>query len=209
MMRISFPTGLQQFFFAAGFTVLFWIVGRVGTDSLAAANVLINITLVAILPAIGLGLAAASLVGQALGRGEGEDARRWGWDVVKLGVLIVGVLGLPMWLFPEALLGIFLREEGPLALGRWPLRLVGLTIWVEAVGLILMNALLGAGDSRRVAVLSIALQWLVFLPAAYAVGPVYGGGLLGIWIAQLVYRAFLAGIFGFLWRSDGWQSVRV
>ena len=41
----------------------------------------------------GLMEAAATLVGQALGRGEPEDAYLWGWDVSRVGVAIFAVLG--------------------------------------------------------------------------------------------------------------------
>ncbi|MGD9341345.1 MAG: MATE family efflux transporter, partial [Chromatiales bacterium] len=68
LIRLSIPTGIQQLFFSAGFVVTFWIIGLIGTAEVAAANVLINVTLVALLPGLGLGMAAATLVGQALGR---------------------------------------------------------------------------------------------------------------------------------------------
>ena len=80
LVRLSLPTGVQQLFFSAGFVVTYWIIGLVGTAELAAASVLINVMLVAILPGLGLGLAAATLVGQALGRGEADDASRCGQD---------------------------------------------------------------------------------------------------------------------------------
>ncbi|MCB9682572.1 MAG: hypothetical protein H6733_13995 [Alphaproteobacteria bacterium] len=81
LLRLSVPSAIQQQLFATGLVVLFWILGGIGAEQVAAANVLINVTLVAILPGIGLGLAAASLVGQALGRGDGPTrsagAGRW------------------------------------------------------------------------------------------------------------------------------------
>ena len=66
--KVSANVGITQVFFAGGLTTLYWIIGQIGTAELAAANILINITLVAILPAIGFGLSSATLVGQALGR---------------------------------------------------------------------------------------------------------------------------------------------
>jgi MATE family multidrug resistance protein len=209
MLKLSVPAGLQQFFFAAGFTTLFWIIGRVGTVELAAANVLINVTLVAILPGLGLGLAAASLVGQALGRGDPADAKAWGWDTVVVGMGLMGLLGLPMLLTPELVLGIFL-DGAPLALAAaLPLQIVGGTILVDAVGMVLLNALLGAGASRTVMAVSIGTQWLLFLPAAYLVGPVLGGGLLAIWIAQVAYRSLQAVIFGAIWQAGRWAAIKV
>lgn len=209
MLRLSVPAGIQQTMFAAGFTSLFWIIGQVGTDELGAANVLINITLVAILPGIAMGITAASLVGQALGRGESDDAQQWGWDVVKMTLLLMGTLGLPMLLAPDLLLGLFLQEENPIALARLPLQVVGATIAFDGIGMVLMNALMGAGDTKRVMFVSVGFQWLLFLPIAYIIGPIMGYGLLEIWIAQAAYRAIQSGIFSILWRGGKWKNIKV
>lgn len=209
MLRLSVPSGIRQLFFAGGLTVLFWIVGKVGTTELAAANVMINLMLVAYLPGLGLGMAAASLVGQALGKGDREDAAQWGWDVSKLGVAILAALGLPMLLIPELLLSAFIDDAATIAVGTMPLRVVGATIAFDGVGQVLQAAMLGAGDSRRVMVAAVSLQWLVFLPVAYAVGPWGGLGLLGIWIAQSVYRLIQAGLFASMWRDGRWANVDV
>ncbi|HHH27238.1 MAG TPA: hypothetical protein ENK57_02660 [Polyangiaceae bacterium] len=209
MSRLSVPSGIRQVFFAGGLTVLFWIVGKVGTIELAAATVVINLMLVAYLPGIGLGMAAASLVGQALGRGDRRDAAQWGWDVSKLGVGILATLGLPMVLIPGPLLSMFIDDPATIAVGTLPLRVVGATIAVDGVGQILQAAMLGAGDSRRVMVAAIALQWLLFLPVAYAVGPWGGCGLIGIWIAQSAYRLVQAGLFAAMWRDGKWATVNV
>ena len=209
LIRLSLPSSLQQLFFAAGFTATFWIIGQVGTPELAAANVLINVTLVAILPGIGFGLAAATLVGQALGRGNVADARQWGWDVTKVGIITLGTLGIPMWLTPDLILGIFLHDPSTIELARIPMRLVGLLMALEAVSLILMHGLLGAGDSRRVMVVSVSAQWLVFLPLAYLAGPVLGLGLVGIWVLQGVYRSVQAMVFLGFWRGGRWANISV
>lgn len=207
MLQLSVPNGVQQMFFAAGLTALFWIVGKVGTTELAAANVMVNLMLVAILPGLGLGLAAASLVGQALGRGDAADAKRWGWDVVKVGMLVLGVIGLPMLVIPDLLMAIFTSDAATIAAARWPLRMVGATIAIDGAGLVLQHAMLGAGDSRRIMVVAIGWQWLLMLPAAYAVGPWLGHGLLGIWGVQVAHRFLQAGSFAMMWQRGKWASV--
>jgi len=209
MLRLAVPAGFQQLFFSSGYTALFWIIGLVGTAEVAAANVLINIMLVAILPGLGLGLAAASLVGQALGAKDPDDAERWGWDVVKLAAIGMALLGLPMVLFPEVFLGIFLHEPATLALAALPLRLVGATVVLDAVGLVLLNAHLGAGASGTVMRVSVGLQWGIGLSLAYVVGPVLGGGLLAIWLTQIAYRGIQAVVFAGLWKRGAWRSVQV
>lgn len=210
MLRLSVPSGAQQTLYALGFTVLFAIVNLLGPDAGAAANVLLNITLVAILPGLGLGLASASLVGQALGRGQPVDAMRWGWDVARVAVMICGTLGLGIALFPHELLHLFLGHQPEvLAIALTPLRLVGLTVAVDAIGVVLLTSMMGAGATLMALVVSTTLQWAVFLPVAYLVGPRLRLGLIGIWTAQVSYRALQSVVLAALWRSGRWSRIRV
>lgn len=209
LLRLGLPSSIQQLFFAAGFIALFWIVGMVGTAELAVANVLLNIALVAVLPGIGFGLAAATLAGQALGRGDAVDAHRWAWDVIVIASALLGVLGLLMLLLPRTILSIFLADAALIDLGAAPLRLIGAGIVVDGVGLILMQALFGVGASKLVMGVSVGLQWLLFLPLAYLLGPVLGFGLLAIWLAFTAYRTLQSLVLAAAWQRREWVHIRV
>jgi multidrug resistance protein, MATE family len=209
LLKLGLPSSVQQLLFAGGFTVLFWIVGKVGTDELAVANVLITITLTAILPAIGLGIAAATLCGQALGRGDLVDAHRWAWDVFRVGLWIFVPLALGMIFFAEADLRIFVRDEHLVELGKLPLQLIGAMVLLDGLGLIMMQALLGAGASGFVMAVATGLQWGIFLPIAYLLGPGFGMGLTAIWIAMGSYRLLQTAIFTVAWEKKRWVHIKV
>ncbi len=209
MVRVGLPAALHQFLFAAGITALFWIIGQVGTVEVAVSSVLVNLLLVAFLPGAGLGLAAASLVGQALGRGEADDARRWGWDVVKVAAATMTAIALPALVVPDIILSGFLHEADAIEIARWPLRLIALMMAVEAVGLVLTNALLGAGASHQVLAINVSLQWLMGLPLAWLAGPYFGLGLIGIWVAHASYRTVQAAILARLWAGERWTRIEV
>jgi putative MATE family efflux protein len=209
MLRLSVPAGIQQFFFASGMTVFFWIIGKVGTAELAASTVLVHLLLVAILPGIGFGMASASLVGQALGRGEVDDARAWGWDVARIAVVLVGLMALFGLFFPSLMLGLFLHDPKTLTLAKLPLQIVAATMWWDTLGLVMMNSLLGAGDTQRVMTVSVSLQWGLFLPAAYLIGPILGFGMTGVWLAQVGYRALQSVAFVTIWRRGKWAEIEV
>ncbi len=209
MVRLSVPNSLQQLFFAAGITALFWIIGLVGTEELAVGHVLISLVLFLILPAIGLGIAATSLVSQALGRGDPEDAYRWGWDVYKVTFIMLVLLGMPMWIAPDLVLSLFVHEPELLDLGRLPLRITGFGICIDALSIVMMQSLLGAGANRAVLGVSLFTQWVIFLPVAYLIGPVLGWGLLAIWLAQIGQRAISGGIFAWLWHKREWVHIRI
>ena len=209
LIRISLPSGVQQLFFASGLVAMFWIIGKIGTPELAAANVLTTVLLFAILPGLALGIACTTLVSQALGRQDVDDAYRWGFDVAKVTVALLTVLGLPLWLVPDLVSSIFIHEESTRELARWPMRVVGLTMPIEAISFAFMYALLGAGDARRVMVVSVSAQWLFFIPLAYLLGPTLGLGLLAIWIVQGCSRSIQGIIFFSSWRRRGWQHIQV
>lgn len=209
MLKVSIPAGVQQLFFAGGMTAFFWIVGQVGTQELAASNVLVNLMLVGILPGLAFGLASATLVGQALGRKNLGDANLWAWDVSKIAMISIGLITLPAVLFPDFFLGFFLHDAATLALARWPLRLVALTMTWDTLGSVIMQSLLGAGDSQRVMYVSVGFQWLLYLPLLYA-GTVWGGmTLLMVWGAQVIYRAAQTLIFVMMWQQGKWKKVKV
>lgn len=209
LIRISLPSGLQQLFFAAGLVAMFWIIGRIGTPELAAANVLITVLLFAILPGLALGIACTTLVGQALGARNPDDAYQWAWDVCKITIILLTILGMPMWLVPDLVSSIFIHEPTTRELARWPMRIMGLTMPLEAIGFAFMHGLLGAGDAKRVMLVSIGTQWLIFLPFAFIVGPVLGYGLLGVWLLQGGSRGIQAFLFTQMWRGRKWQHIDV
>ena len=123
--------------------------------------------------------------------------------------MLLTVLGLPMWLAPDLVSSIFIHEASTRELARWPMRIMGLTMPIEAIGFAFMHGLLGAGDARRVMAVSVCTQWLVFLPLAYVIGPMLNFGLLGVWLWQGVSRTLQAGLFLTMWRGRRWQQIEV
>jgi len=215
LLRLALPTCLQQLLYSTGFVVLFWIVGQVGTAELAVSNVLVNITLTAILPAMGFGLASATFCGQALGRRDVDDAYRWAWDVFKASWWVFAVMALPMLLLAGPVLQVFFGNGNATAsarlleIGETPLRLIGAAVVLDGLGFILMQSLLGVGASRPVMLISVGLQWGLFLPLAYLAGPVLMMGLLPIWGLMLCYRAAQTLSFIAVWRSRIWARIVV
>ncbi len=209
LVRLSVPNGLQQMSFIGAFTALYWIIGQVGTAELAAANVLVNLMLVAVLPGFGLGLAAATLVSQAMGRNDTEDANRWTWETAAVSGIVMFLLGLPLWLFPDLILAGFLHDPATVDLARWPMRIVGIGVTWEGVRTVLMHALIGAGDVQRVMRVSVVTQWLLGVALAYIIGPLLGYGLLAIWLSQELYRGAQLAVFWRDWRSRRWAAIQV
>jgi putative MATE family efflux protein len=207
--KISLPSSIQQLFFAAGLVTLVWIVGKIGTREVAAINVLMTFHITAILPAFGIALATTTLVGNALGRKDIEDAAQWGWNGAAM-TFIYGLV-LSLILIPLALpiLGVFLTNTETRDLAHLPMILWAVMISFDTLGMVLMNALIGAGDTRRSMWISVIAQWAFFLPAASLVGPVLGYGLLGVWIINGFYRVGQALVCAQQWQGRKWAQIEI
>lgn len=207
--KLSLPSSLQQLFFSAGLVALIWIMSQIGTAEVAAVNVLMTFHITAILPAFGLALAATTLVGNALGRGDTEDAAMWGWNTALM-AMIYGIL-LSVVLIPIAypVLGVFLTNPETRQLAYLPMVLWALAVGFDTTGMVLMNALIGAGDTRRSMWISVIAQWGFFLPFAYIAGPVLGFGLLGVWVVNGLYRVGQAVICVRQWSGRQWADIKL
>lgn len=209
LAALCLPNSIQQTLFATGYLTLFWIIGLIGPLSLAVGHVLVNLSLLMILPAVGLGMAATSLVGRSLGQKNHQAAQQWGFDVSKIAVLLLLCIALPLALLSEQILALFIIEPQGIALGLMPLKLTALMMVIDASAIVLTQALLGAGASTLVMQVSVSLQWGVFLPLAFIFGPYLGLGLMGIWWVQLIYRILNAIAFVWLWRVKAWRVIKV
>jgi putative MATE family efflux protein len=207
--RLSLPSSMQQLFFSAGLVTLVWIIGQIGTAEVAAVNVLMTFHITAILPAFGVALAATTLVGNALGRDNIEDAERWGWNCAAMTFIYGITLSLLLIPLAEPLLGIFLTNPETRRLAHLPMILWASVIAFDTAGMVLMNALIGAGDTRRSMWISVIWQWAFFLPLAFVVGPVLGLGLIGVWILNGVYRAAQAVNCATQWAGRKWTHVKI
>ena len=208
-LRLAVPHSMQQLLFAAGYAVLFWLLGQLGTASVAVGHVLVNLSLLLILPGVGVGVAAMSLVGEALGRDAQQEAHRWGLDALTIAWLLLLLLALPMLLLPAYVLNLFFSDQALVALGVLPLQLTGVMIVFDAAALVLAQALMGAGAQRTVMLLTLGMQWLLFLPLAWWVGISLEYGLLGIWLMQLLYRLINSVGFLWVWQRRRWVALAV
>ena len=208
-LKLSLPASLQQVFFSGGMVALLWIISQIGTAELAALNVLMTFHITAALPAFGLALAAATLVGNALGKKDAKDAMLWGWNVASIALIYGIVLGLVLLPFSELLLGVFLKNPETLQLALLPMILWALTLSFDSVGMILMNSMIGAGDTRTSMYVSFTAQWIFFLPAAYIAGPMLGLGLLGVWVVNLVYRIGQSLVYTHYWSRGKWADIKI
>ncbi len=206
LIKVGLPSGLQDFSALASLTLFLHFVAELGTLALAVATVLVRLLTVAYLPAAGLGMAAATLVGTSLGQKDPEAATRWGADIFKIGFTAITVAGVLAALFSPLLLRIFLHEEDALAAAHLPSLFAFSCVGVSATSMIVTYALVGAGASKYAMILNMLQQWLLFQPLTLLAIRM-GADLTEIFIVQLGTQVLLLLALAWIWRRGRWHKI--
>ncbi|HIG40131.1 MAG TPA: MATE family efflux transporter [Gammaproteobacteria bacterium] len=208
MVKVSYPESLRQALFSAGVVLLYVLIGQIGTSELAAFHVVISICLFAYMPHIGIGGAATTLVGEALGRKDISDAKSWGWQLSNVGLIVLMSFGLIIAFFPQKILGLFIVDEVTLAIATLPLQLAVFAHVLDGYAKVLGSALIGTGATKAAMQLTLLPQWLLLLPLI-AVSVFMGYGLneaMGIFFASTAISALL---FAYVWKRERWSSIEL
>jgi MATE family multidrug resistance protein len=158
---------------------------------------------------LAFGTSTATLVSQSLGEKDGDKAARFGWTSVKLGVVCFGTLGILLAVFAPQVLGFVTKSAIVQQAALGPMRLMGVVTPLIAVGMILTQALFGAGNTRFVMIAELILHFCLFVPLSWIFGITLKLGLIGIWWAGVVYAVLLAAVMTFKFRSGDWKKIRL
>lgn len=209
VFRLTIPAGFQQLLIAIGMISLFWMVGKIGVSEVAALNILINILMLCILPGFGFGMAAATLVGTSLGERDKVKAKLWAYDVAKIGGGITLILGMLLAFNAELILRFFTSDTATIDAARLPLQVTGALIFIDVIGVILMNALLGSGDVKVVLKTSMLSQWAVFFPLGLIAVVYFEPPLLVIWLLFSFSRLGQGFVYGIHWHRGKWGGAKL
>ena len=199
LLKATWAPMLQQLVFALHLAVFLWILSQLGASAMAASFVVLNIGLVMILPAIGLGQAALTLVGKAMTKQNIQHTRRWSQLILQTGLLIAIIISLSAaamspWLTQWLLVNRELQQLASAALPWY-----GIAMVLETGIIILSRLVVLTGSRKTVLILVSASQWLVFLPLLTWLAPSYGFML--VWWLHIGYRALSVLLLWLIWRQ--------
>jgi Na+-driven multidrug efflux pump len=205
LLRVSFGGILQFIVATSSYIVLMRIVAAYGSAAVAGYTIAIRIMMFTFLPAWGLSNAAATLVGQNLGAREPERAERSVWVATKYNVAFLGAIGVLLVLFAEVFVGLVTDDAEALRYGADCLRIVAYGYGLYAVGLIMMQAFNGAGDTVTPTWLNAISFWALQLPLAYALAQWLALGPDGVFAAAAIAESVLAVLAWLAFRRGTWK----
>ena len=194
MLRIGVPIGLQHQLEFGAFAVAALLMGTLGTIQMAAHQVALNLASLTFMVPLGVGGAAAVLVGRAVGRGDAGDARRSALASLVVGAGFMAGCAVAMLTLPDLLASIYTRDRAVLTLAATLIPIAGLFQVFDGIQVVSMGALRGVGDTRGPMLISLVGFWLVGLPVSVYLGFGAGAGPVGIWWGLVAGLAAVAGL---------------
>lgn len=209
LFRVGAPIGVHYFLDIGSFLVFSAYVGRMGTEQLAASQIVIQVLALSFMPCHGFVVAAMTLMGQYVGAGRPDLAKKSAYTTLRLGLVYAAGIGAVYLAFPGPLVRIFNSDPLVLSYGKKLIYLAAAFQVFDATQMIVSGALRGAGDTRFPMILALGGGWLVFLPAGYLFGTVLEGGVVGAWIGATLYVTVLAGSVLLRLKTDRWKRIRI
>jgi putative MATE family efflux protein len=206
-LRLALPAVGERFVMNLAMLCYFRFLGGYGVSAIAAYNVGVRILAFTWIPGLGLSVAAATLVGHALGAGDPERARRSGWQATRLGLVIALVLATLFIALRMPMARVFtddpavVRDLDPFIL------LLGLALPFLVTHFTLAGALRGAGDTMTPLKSAALGNWVFRVPLGYLFAEVLRLPLAWIWGIMLIDH--LARAVWLLWsfHRGHWQRA--
>jgi MATE family multidrug resistance protein len=216
LLRYGVPSAIQFSLDIFAFTFFIFMVGRIGKLELAATNMVFSINSLAFMPLMGFSLGTSTLVGQALGRNRVHEAIDAARATIHIVLFYISLLFILFLVFPGPLLELFQPKDASsqnfvaiIQIGTVLLRFVSAYIFFDALYMVCIGVLKGAGDTRFI-MWSIGILSLVVMILPLIIGVhIFGAGLYFAWFCAtgFVFSLFITSYWRY--RQGRWKGVRV
>lgn len=219
LLRVGWPAGVQFANDTANWGVFTAVlVGVFGPAHLTANTVAVRYISLSFMPAVGISIATTALVGRYIGLGRPDLARRRTHAAVWVAMIYMGLCAAAFVVFRYPMVRIFAGGAAPGTTAIPPERIVAIGVNLlllaaafqvfDALGIVFVGALRGAGDTLWPMVVTIMLSWLVIGgggAAAVLLAPELTS--LGPWLAASGYVVVLGLLMAWRFESGAWRRI--
>ena len=210
LFTVAWPATLQFFIQSGSWIVLAWLVSNTGsTDASAGYQVAIRNVVFFILPAWGLSNAAATLVGQNLGAKQPLRAEQSVLLTAKYNAAFMSLVMLLFLFFASPIISIFTKEPEVHRYGTLALRIIGAGYIFYGIGMVMIQALNGAGDSKTPTWINLVGFWFFQIPFAFVLAKTFNMGPTGAFIAIPAAESVLAIAAWYFFKKGKWKEIKV
>lgn len=205
-MLIISTGGIGQFLIAtSSWIVIMRIVAIYGSTAVAAYTIGLRMFEFIWLPSWGLGNAAATLVGQNLGAKRPDRAEQSTWRAVRYNAIFMTTIGVLLAILAPIIAGLFSDDAEVLRYGTSCLRILAIGIPMYAVGMIVTQALNGAGDTTTPTAINFVSFWILQIPLAYWLATSILHSPNGVFFAIVVSESLVTVLSVIIFRRGRWK----
>ena len=209
MLRMSVNGTFQVLVGSLSWIVLVRLMAAFGSAAMAGYTIAVRMVMFAMLPAWGLGNAAATMVGQALGARNPDRAESAVWTAARYNVAFLGLMGLGFAIGARAIVAGFTGDPAVSDVAVYGLRMMALGFPLFAFGMVLTQSFNGAGDTATPTRINIGVFWLFELPLAWALARHTPLGSKAIFISITAAYSMLAAVSTVMFRRGAWRTRKV
>lgn len=203
-------TGTLQFIVAsASWIVMSRLIAGFGSDAVAGYTIAIRLIIFFLMPAWGMSNAVATLVGQNLGAQQPDRAEKSVWQTARYSAIFMAGVSLLFVCFAEFFVGLLSKEPNVIKTGVTALRIISLGYVFYGVGMVVINAFNGAGDSRTPTWINLFWFWIFQIPFAYLLAQTCNLGTMGVFIAIVTTETMISVTSIIIFRKGKWKLVKV
>ena len=181
-LKIGTPVALEEVAMCGAMVVTTTIVAPLGNASVAAHSFAITAESLCYMPGYGMAAAATTLVGQQIGAGNKELAKRYGKISIIMGILLMTLMGIIMYIFCPFVFQLLTPSASVREIGVKVLRIGLIAEPLYAASIVVTGALRGAEDTFVPSLLNVISIWFVRITLQILL--VTELGLNGVWIAM-------------------------
>jgi len=207
LMNVASTATLQFLIASASWIVLIKIMSRFGEDAIAGYTIAIRLIMFFLLPAWGFSNAAATLVGQNLGAKQPERAAQSVWKTARYNALFMLIVSLIFLVGADFFVQLITNDAKVMAVSIKALRIVSLGYVFYGIGLVMMNAFNGAGDSKTPTWINLFCFWLFQIPLAYLLSVYLDMGPSGVFIAIVSAETAITVCGVILFKRGKWKQT--
>ena len=205
-VRLAVPIALERVTTSLAQIAGTKIVSPLGTTAVAANSLAVTAEGFCYMPGYGMAAAATTLVGQSMGAERRDQARRFAWLSVALGVGVMTCTGSLMYIAAPWIFSMLTPDAGVRTLGAQVLRIEAFAEPLFAASIVAAGALRGAGDTLVPSVMELGSMWGVRITLAMLlVGPF---GLHGVWVAMCTELCVRGLLFLVRMYRGKWLEIR-
>ena len=192
-LRIGLPMGLEHVVICGAQIMTTVIVAPLGVFAIAANSFAITAESLCYMPGYGISDAATTLVGQSVGAKRRRLTRSFAFITVFMGMIIMGLMGLLMYIFAPQIIGLMTPVEEIRSLGIMALRIEAFAEPMFAASIVTYGVFVGAANTLVPCLMNFFSIWAIRLSLAALLAPTMG--LKGVWIAMCIELCFRGIIF--------------